>query len=157
MISGRIALSVIAVSISVSPFCTDDVDTLAQRRALHPNMPLVAFRPLDADLAKSAYRDMLLARLIDAKAIVLYKQNRCHFQIGCAGHEAIQVATAMHMNPSIDWSYPHYRDMALCAALGMTPREMFLGILNKAEAELSVSLPLPKLQHRQLPEHMMLV
>jgi hypothetical protein len=27
MMSGRIALSVIAVSISVSPFCTEDVDT----------------------------------------------------------------------------------------------------------------------------------
>lgn len=80
----------------------------------------------------SAYRTMLLAREIDKKAIVLYKQNKSHFHIGCAGHEAIQVATAKFINGGSDWSYPYYRDLAYCVALGVSPKEIFLGVLNKA-------------------------
>ena len=58
------------------------------------------------------YRVMLRARRVDEKAIVLYKQNKCHFQIGCAGHEAVQIAAAQAMRPGSDWAYPYYRDMA---------------------------------------------
>ena len=39
-----------------------------------------------------AYRSMVRARKIDEKIIVLYKQNKCHFQIGVAGPEAGHVA-----------------------------------------------------------------
>ena len=35
-----------------------------------------------------AYSEMVRSRLVDEKSIVLYKQNKCHFQIGVAGHEA---------------------------------------------------------------------
>jgi len=93
----------------------------------------------------TAYRQMLLARLIDEKAIILYKQNKAHFQIGCAGHEAVQVAAAHCMKPGFDWFYPYYRDMALCTALGMTTREHLLGILNKAAD--------PNSGGRQMPMH----
>ena len=73
---------------------------------------------------------MLRARLIDEKTIVLYKQNKCHFQIGVAGHEAIQVATAHAFRAGQDWFYPYYRDMALCVGLGMTDREFMLNAMN---------------------------
>lgn len=83
------------------------------------------------DMLIDAYREMLRARLIDDKTIVLYKQNKCHFQISCAGHEAVQVATARIFKPGSDWFYPYYRDMALCASLGMTAEEFFLNAMNK--------------------------
>ena len=76
----------------------------------------------------NAYREMLRARLIDEKAVTLYKQNKCHFQIGCAGHEAVQVATANTMKAGSDWFYPYYRDMALVCALGMSTKELLLNI-----------------------------
>lgn len=60
-----------------------------------------------------SYRTMLLSRLLDEKTITLYKQNKCHFQISCAGHEGIQVATAKIFRAGQDWFYPYYRDMAL--------------------------------------------
>lgn len=79
-----------------------------------------------------AYSQMLLARKIDEKCIILYKQNKCHFQIGCAGHEAVTHAASQILNRGKDWVFPHYRDMALMLALGMTPEEIFLNALNKA-------------------------
>lgn len=93
----------------------------------------------------AAYREMMRARLVDDKSIVLYKQNKCHFQISCAGHEAIQVAAARVFRPGIDWFYPYYRDMALCAALGMTNDEFMLNIMNKADD--------PNSHGRQMPMH----
>lgn len=92
-----------------------------------------------------AYREMYRARKIDEKAILLYKQNKCHFQIGCAGHEAVQVAAANTLKPGYDWAYPYYRDMAFNTAWGVTSRELFLGILNKADD--------PASGGRQMPMH----
>ena len=92
-----------------------------------------------------AFREMVRARKTDEKIIVLYKQNKCHFQIGCAGHEAVQVAAAHALRAGHDWSYPYYREMAYCAALGMTSREFLLNALNK---------PIdPNSGGRQMPMH----
>lgn len=92
-----------------------------------------------------AYRTMLHARKADEKSIVLYKQNKCHFQIGVAGHEAVQVAAADAMDVERDYFYPYYRGMALCAALGMTDREFMLNAMNRAED--------PNSGGRQMPMH----
>ncbi len=100
---------------------------------------------LDDQSLIRAWQSMLRARLVDEKAITLYKQNKAHFQIGCAGHEAVQVAAANAMKPGHDWAYPYYRDMAFCSAWGVTNRELFLNILNKADD--------PSSGGRQMPNH----
>lgn len=92
-----------------------------------------------------AYRQMLRARLNDLKTIVLYKQNKCHFQIGVAGHEAVQVAAGAVFRPGTDWFYPYYRDMALCAALGMSDSDFMLMAMNKQDD--------PNSHGRQMPMH----
>lgn len=97
------------------------------------------------DALKSAYREMLRARIIDDKSITLYKQNKCLFQIGCAGHEAIGVALAHAMIPGKDSFFPYYRDMAVMCALGMTTNELLLNILSK-DAD-------PNSGGRQMPMH----
>lgn len=99
----------------------------------------------DADALREAYRIMVRARLNDEKAIVLYKQNKCHFQIGVAGHEAVQVAAGRVFRAGKDWFYPYYRDMALCAALGMTNEEFMLNAMNRRDD--------PNSHGRQMPMH----
>jgi len=99
----------------------------------------------DTTRLRNAYRIMTQARLCDEKIIILYKQNKCHFQIGTAGHEACQVAAAQLFNPKSDWFYPYYRDMAFCAGIGMTSREFMLNALNKAAD--------PNSHGRQMPMH----
>jgi 2-oxoisovalerate dehydrogenase E1 component len=97
------------------------------------------------DEAIEIYKKVKLARLIDEKIIVLYKQNKCHFQIGCSGHELPGVIAGKVFRASKDWFYPYYRDLALCLSLGMTPLELFLNALNK-EGD-------PSSHGRQMPAH----
>jgi 2-oxoisovalerate dehydrogenase E1 component len=85
----------------------------------------------DRELALWGYKSMVLSRLIDDKTITLYKQNKCHFQISCAGHEAPQVAAAHVFRPGQDWFFPYYRDLALMVALGMTAEELMMNAMNK--------------------------
>jgi 2-oxoisovalerate dehydrogenase E1 component len=78
------------------------------------------------------FRDIYRARYLDDKCIILYKQNKCFFHVGCAGHEAIQVAAARVFQTGHDWFYPYYRDLALVAALGMSNRDLLMNFMNKA-------------------------
>lgn len=91
------------------------------------------------------FKAMVRARLNDEKSIVLYKQNKCHFQIGCAGHEAVGAAAGQVFRPGKDWFYPYYREMALCTALGMTSVELMLNAMNKLDD--------PNSYGRQMPMH----
>jgi 2-oxoisovalerate dehydrogenase E1 component len=97
------------------------------------------------DLLLTAYRTILRARYTDEKIINLYKQSKCHFQIGCAGHEAVQVAAAQVFRPGVDWYYPYYRDMALCIGSGMSSYELLLNALNRQDD--------PSSHGRQMPMH----
>jgi len=90
-----------------------------------------------------AYRLMLLARKLDEKAITLYKQNKSYFHIGCAGHEAVQIAAAQQLVKYTDYSYPYYRDLAFVLALGMTSREIMLNVLSKADDPNSGGMQMP--------------
>ena len=92
--------------------------------------------------------DLLLAcisRAIDDREIALQKQSRVFFQISGAGHEALLLGLARHLRPGYDWFFPYYRDRALCLALGMTPREMFLASVGSKDD--------PANSGRQMPSH----
>ena len=91
------------------------------------------------------YRIMLSARILDKKILIMLKQNKGFFHMGCSGHEAAQAAAALTINGGKDWSYPYYRDGAYTLALGMTPRDHLLAFLGK-EAD-------PNSGGRQMPMH----
>ena len=91
------------------------------------------------------YRIMFSARALDNKILIMLKQNKGFFHMGCSGHEAAQVAAALTINEGGDWSYPYYRDGAYTLALGMTPRDHLLAFLGKAAD--------PNSGGRQMPMH----
>ncbi len=88
---------------------------------------------------------MLLARSIDNKALNLLRQGKTFFHIAGAGHEAIQVALGLLLNPKGDWFFPYYRDLAFVLTLGLTPKEFFLQCYAKLDD--------PSCAGRQLPCH----
>lgn len=93
----------------------------------------------------NVYKLMLTSRLMDEKMLILLKQGKIYFHIGGPGHEAIQIAAAYAMKPGYDWAYPYYRDLAFALQYGMTPEEIFLESLHRAEG--------PSSGGRQMPSH----
>lgn len=91
------------------------------------------------------FRLMVTARSLDERMWQLNRQGKAPFVISCQGHEAAQVGAALALRPKHDWVAPYYRDLALVLALGMTPREVMLGLLAKAED--------PSSGGRQMPAH----
>lgn len=65
----------------------------------------------------------------------IYEANRqtCRYVHSTSrGHEAIQLATAFHLQPK-DFVSPYYRDESMLLGLGFTPYELMLQLLAKAD------------------------
>ncbi len=100
---------------------------------------------LGADELLGIYRNMFLSREIDDEEIRLKGKGQIFFQINGCGHEAINTALGMVLEPGRDWFFPYYRDRALMLQLGLTPVEM-LKMATAARDE-------PAGSGRQMPSH----
>jgi len=86
---------------------------------------------LDNKILAHAYRLMAAARCMSD----IYEGNRqvCKYVHSASrGHEAIQIATGIHLLPC-DFVSPYYRDDSLLLALGYTPYQLMLQLLAKAD------------------------
>jgi 2-oxoisovalerate dehydrogenase E1 component len=93
----------------------------------------------------SLYQNMVRARYLDDKMLIMVKQGKSYIHIGGCGHEAIQTAMAYSLKSGSDWAYPYYRDLAFVLQYGVTPREIFLNFLGRADD--------PSSAGRQMPHH----
>jgi 2-oxoisovalerate dehydrogenase E1 component alpha subunit len=98
----------------------------------------------EGDLIEMYYK-VVLSRALSARMWILNRMGRAPFAITGDGHEVAQVASAFTLKPGKDWVVPYYRDMAVCLTVGMTPREIMLGLLAKAAD--------PSSGGRQMPSH----
>ena len=65
----------------------------------------------------------------------IYEDNRTvtsYVHSTSKGHEAIQLATAYHLK-EIDWVAPYYRDESILLGIGLSPYELMLQLLAKAD------------------------
>lgn len=100
---------------------------------------------LTADDCLSMYRTMVLARSLDERMWILNRQGKAPFVISCQGQEAAQVGSAFALRRGVDWVAPYYRDAGVVLTLGMTARDLMLGLFARAED--------PSSGGRQMPAH----
>lgn len=113
-----------------------------------PDATSTGERPSDSlspETLLEMYWYMLLSRRLDERSWILHRQGRIPFHISGMGHEACQVASAFAINRGVDYVHPYYRDLAMCLALGITPRDFMLSLFGKA-GEISSGA-------RQMPSH----
>jgi 2-oxoisovalerate dehydrogenase E1 component len=106
---------------------------------------LLGDKTIPVETLLKIYKTAITARFFDEKAELLYKQNKCYFQIGCRGHEIIGSAASVVFKSGLDWFYPYYREHALVLGLGMSLRDFARNILSK-DAD-------PNSGGRQMPMH----
>ncbi|GGB22436.1 alpha-ketoacid dehydrogenase subunit alpha/beta [Puia dinghuensis] len=83
------------------------------------------------DILLKAWRLMCTA----AEMATTYENNRplCKYVHSTSrGHEAIQLATAFHLQPC-DWISPYYRDESILLGLGFEPYQLMLQLLAKGD------------------------
>ncbi|AFU67784.1 2-oxoisovalerate dehydrogenase, E1 component, fused alpha and beta subunits AcoAB [Psychroflexus torquis ATCC 700755] len=87
---------------------------------------------LKKDIFKKAFNN-----LVTAKALTeLYEENfkvvSKYVHATSRGHEVIQTAVGMQLQPQ-DYIYPYYRDDSILLAIGMQPKDLMLQLLAKKE------------------------
>ncbi len=67
---------------------------------------------------ESAYRTMVLARVLDERALSLQRQGRIGFYAPHSGEEAALVGSALALRPE-DWIFPAYRELSVALVRGV--------------------------------------
>lgn len=78
---------------------------------------------LPTDRLLEAYRWMVLARVIDERALSLQRQGRIGFYAPLSGQEAAQVGAAFALRAE-DWVFPAYRELAVALVRGAKLRSI---------------------------------
>ena len=80
------------------------------------------------------YRLLHQSRLLDEKARNYSKQSKgWGYHASHVGHDGIQLALGLAFRPGKDFLFPYYRDMLTCMAGTLTPYEVYLNGLSKAD------------------------
>lgn len=94
---------------------------------------------------RSMFETMLLARSVDERMWQLNRMGQAPFAVSGQGHEAAQGGMAAALDMSKDWLVPYYRDVTLSIAFGLTPQDILLAQLSRADD--------PTSGGRQMPNH----
>jgi 2-oxoisovalerate dehydrogenase E1 component alpha subunit len=97
-------------------------------------------------LLRQVYELAVRTRRLDERLWILYRQGSAGFVLTARGHEVAQIASALAVRPGFDYAWPYYRDMGVALALGVSPLEILLGALGRADD--------PHTGGRQLPMHL---
>ena len=114
---------------------------------------------MDTDLesTQGLYRDMFLARRLDAEALALQRQGELGLWLMSLGQEAAQVGSIRALRET-DYVFPSYREHAAALARGIGPADLlrqWRGVAHAGlgPARLPVPLLLARAGHADAPCH----
>lgn len=91
------------------------------------------------------YRKMLTVMYTEQRLTAFDRQGKVSFHASSRGHEKLQVGMTLMLKPGHDWFFPYYREKGIPIGLGMSLKDIFLGMLSR-EGD-------PNSNGRNMPEH----
>lgn len=93
----------------------------------------VPAQPLDAkpEILLHLYEKMLRTYYVEEQCQVFVRAGKCSFYASARGHEKLQIAISMLLEPGKDWFFPYYREKALMVGLGMPLEHLFQCMLSR--------------------------
>ena len=92
------------------------------------------FAGIDPEAVREWFRITQLGRLLEDKAIgYIRKAKGWSYHAPFAGHDGIQLAMGLAFRPNKDFLFPYYRDLLTSLAAGISPYEIVLNGLSKAD------------------------
>lgn len=85
---------------------------------------------LEKNILEKAFTTMATAKAMATLYEDNFKTVSKYVHATSRGHEAIQIAMAMHLLPQ-DYAFPYYRDDAMLLGIGMQPYDLMLQLLAK--------------------------
>ncbi|MEZ4839003.1 thiamine pyrophosphate-dependent enzyme [Flavobacterium sp.] len=87
---------------------------------------------LEKNILKKAFSTMATAKTMAELYEDNFKIVSKYVHATSRGHEAIQIAMAMHLLPQ-DYAFPYYRDDAMLLGIGMRPYDLMLQLMAKKD------------------------
>ena len=87
---------------------------------------------LDKTILEKAFSTMATAKAMTTLYEDNFKMVSKYVHATSRGHEAIQIAMAMHLLPQ-DYAFPYYRDDSMLLGIGMQPYDLMLQLMAKRD------------------------
>ncbi|RRO15296.1 alpha-ketoacid dehydrogenase subunit alpha/beta [Flavobacteriaceae bacterium 14752] len=87
---------------------------------------------MDINILKKAFKNLVTAKSMAELYEDNFKVVSKYVHATSRGHEVIQTAVGMQLQPQ-DYVYPYYRDDAMLLSVGMQPKDLMLQLLAKKE------------------------
>lgn len=110
-----------------------------------PNVEAERGGIVPVELVVELYRKMLTVYYVEERMKIFVKQGKCTFYASTRGHEKLQIGMTLLLKPRHDWFFTYYREKAIAIGLGMSLKDIFLGMLSR-EGD-------PNSAGRNMPEH----
>ncbi|RMB62970.1 tungsten formylmethanofuran dehydrogenase [Dokdonia sinensis] len=87
---------------------------------------------MEKDILIKAFKNLCTAKAMTELYEANFKTVSKYVHATSRGHEVIQTAIGMQLQPQ-DYAFPYYRDDSMLLAIGMTPYELMLQVLAKKD------------------------
>lgn len=87
---------------------------------------------MDKKILKEAFKTLATAKSMTEIYEENFKVVSKYVHATSRGHEVIQIATGMQLQPQ-DYAFPYYRDDSMLLSIGMTPYELMLQVFAKRD------------------------